>query len=460
MMRRVLSMLLLCVAHTSLLAAENHKRPRPSSTTIFDKDYIHPPSTYTVIVYMSAANDLWPFADRNIEQMKQVGSNEHLNILVHIDIRKPGYKKVTKRLFLQKNKTVQIGDAMCLDSGDEQTLIDTVKWAEDHFPAQYTFLTFWNHGSGDLNPLRWRVINPSTLFNYNPDNKLIELDRTIGFVEDYSTIDLIDRGICFDETTGNYLNDQKLKKALHEICAYRNGKKLDLIFFDACLMAGIGTAWLIHDFAHYMIASEELVLGTGADYAQVLLPLQSGTISPEEFGKHIVQCYKKTYGHLTNDYTQSAINLSKIDALANNINYLAELLIRGLDQQKNNSVKKALKESRNKFACTHFGEDEPNYLDLRHFYFNLLNHIKNIELENKTESFLLKENIKKNLEQGLTLINEIIIANVTGKNLKNAGGIYIYFPEKSIHPSFSLTEFAQNSTWMLFLTTYTNMQFQ
>lgn len=36
---------------------------------------------------MAADNDLRGFAGRNIQQMAQVGSNDNINILVHLDIR-------------------------------------------------------------------------------------------------------------------------------------------------------------------------------------------------------------------------------------------------------------------------------------------------------------------------------------------------------------------------------------
>ena len=216
-------------------------------------------------------------------------------------------------------------------------------------------------------------------------------------------------------------------------------------------MAGIGTAWLIHDFAHYMAASEELVLGTGADYMQVLEPLKNGTILPEEVCKHIVNCYEKTYHHITNDYTQSAINLSEVGSLINNINNFATLAIDMINNNHAQVIKKIINDSRNKFTCTHFGEDESNYIDLRHFYSNMLGHIKSMRLKNNNEIALYQHSLKNILENGLAILNKTVIANVAGKNLKKAGGIYIYFPNASIHQSFASTEFAQCTTWISFL---------
>lgn len=435
--------ILLLIGHSQLSArAERQTRKR-----------------WTILIYMAADNDLYPFADRNLEQMKQIGSNENVNILVHLDMHKPGAKKVTRRLFIQKNKAIQIGPDRVMDSGSEETLIDALKWAEDEFPSEYLAIDFWNHGSGDLNPTIGRTINPSQLFVYNPETKLIELDRTIGF------LDFIDsmikehkedcRGVCFDETTGNYLNDQKLKHGLEVACAYRGNRKIDVIIFDACLMAGTGTTWIMQSFADYMAASEEVVLGTGYEYDQLILPLTKNTTTPEEFAKHIVECYAKTYGKVTNDYTQSAIKLSEYAPLAENIDLLARLLISALQKQKNNSVKEALKQSRNKLSCTHF--DEPSYIDLRHFYKNLYKACDTMSCINTADNQLITA-IKQTLLAGLTILNRVVIANAAGQNLREAGGMSIYFPERKMHPSFTSTEFGQHNHWAQFLTYYLSLK--
>ncbi len=416
------------------------------------------PKKWTLLVYMAADNDLHLFVDRNLEQMKQIGSNDFITILVHLDIHRPGQKKVTKRLVIYKNKAVQIGEDLCMDSGDEQTLIDALQWAHRDFPADYFAIAFWNHGSGDLNPTSGRTINPSQLFTYNSHTKMIELDRSIGFLE------FIDasikkkkqeyRGVCFDESTGNYLNDQKLKKSLEEIYKLRN-KKIDLVFFDACLMAGMGTAYIVHPYAHYMVASEEAVLGTGADYSKILRPFNQESLTPEQFAAHIVDCYQKTYSKITNDYTQSAFNLEQFELLHKNINNLAILLLFSLQNQKNNSVKQLLRQSGNKLNCTYF--DEPGYKDLMHFYTNVLKNISSFELINKNETQDIKEQIIALIHEGIVQIKQIVIANTAGKNLKHAGGISIYLPDKVLHSSYKLTEFAKNNCWLAFLEYYLSL---
>lgn len=403
---------------------------------------------WTFLVYMAADNDLYLFADRNIEQLKRIGSNELVNILVHLDIRKPNTQKVTKRLCIQKNKVVQCGPDRCMDSGNHETLLDALLWAHQEYPSECLAIDFWNHGSGDLNPVINRSINPSQFFYFNPTTRMIELDRSIGFL-DY--LDMLNqsnqnqRGVCFDDSMGTYLDDAKLQKALSEFCAQR-GKKIDVIMFDACLMAGVGTAWVMQPFGSYMVASEEVALGPGYDYSLVLSGLAYSTPAPRAFAEHVVACYEKIYGKITQDYTQSAIDLEKYPKLAQNVSEVGDLLIQGLRLQYNNSFRYAIRQS---MLCVAF--NEPSYRDLGSFYLKLLNNIKQAQFVDATEGKKLIAELEQAIHEGIALIKDVVFANATGLRVKEAMGIYTYLPSKRIHQSYPATEFAKNSRWKNFL---------
>lgn len=429
-----------------------HRTSIISASILLSILFFHAPivskAKWTVVIYMAAANDLAPFADRNIEQMKLVGSNENLTILIHLDTAQKGMRKLTRRFIVQKNKLVQLGPDMAMDSGSAQTLISTIRWADVDFPADHLAVVFWNHGSGDLNPLVGRSLNPARLFMYNPKTNMVELDRSVGFMHYLDTILEPDqRGICFDETTQNYLNDQRLKHGLEVCYKERGNKKIDLIYFDACLMSGMGTAWIVQQFADYMVASEEVVLGTGANYALVLAPLRTYDISPREFAHHIVKCYDQIYSKITQDYTHSAIDLANFDELVIKIDTIAQLLIKAIDHQKNNTVRIAIKQSLGKFACTQF--DEPSYRDCYHFLQNIFNNSAAMQVDDIT----IINALRKEITECLEIIKRLVIANVAGRNLKGAQGISIYCPDRApLHPSYQHTEFAQyHQAWLQFL---------
>ena len=434
-----------------------------------ERAFTQPQKKWTIFIYIAADNDLYPFAYRNIAQMKQVGSNENVNILVHLDIRHSGQPKVTKRIYIEHDKIWQIGPDYVLDSGSDVTLFDSVNWALKDFPSDHFALVLWNHGSGDLNPILKKTINPSQLFTYNSETGLIELDRSIGFIDFVDQLALEEeekeaenrlanckRGICFDETNGTYLDDTKLMRAFTKIVKERHGKKIDIVLFDACLMAGTGTAHIMSQFADYMVASEEVVPGSGYNYQLLLQPLATGGISAEDFSKHVVASFYATYGKQTNDYTESALKLANFKNVSNNINTLAILLIDAIHKQKRNSVKQIIKKARSRQTCTYF--DEPSYIDLWNFYDNLLKQVDQISLNSKQETTEMIHALKHVLQEGLALIDALVISNVAGKNLAGAHGISIFFPEYTMpspsYQSYNSTEFAKNNSWPKFLQVY------
>ncbi len=408
---------------------------------------------WTIMVYMSADNDLRNFAVRNIKQMASIGSTEHINILVHLDIKISNNNKITRRYYIEKNKIIHLNAhddlSQSMDSGSPDTLISACRWGFTNFPADEYALIFWNHGCGILNPSRGYIFNPTNLFLFNPANNKFELDRTIGF------IDLIDRrfqqrGICWDDTTGNYLNNTKLVFALQTIKNdILKGKKISLLGFDACLMMMYEMATLTQEYADIMVGSCEVELGTGWAYDEVLAPFATQTITPKEFAQHIVNAYEIAYSNITEDFAQSAVSLSNVNKLKPIIHEIATLLTQALQQQKNNSVKKAIWLSHNKEFCTHF--DEPSYIDLHNLLSNLEKNIYLFQLTNTENENNIKNSLKISLKAGISCLERFIIANKVGKNLSSAKGVSIYFPERNIHPSYfsDLTH-----TWSAFLQQY------
>ncbi|MCL5436488.1 MAG: clostripain-related cysteine peptidase [Candidatus Dependentiae bacterium] len=420
--------------------------------------------TWTILVYMAADNDLYPFATQNLAQMHDIGSNDQLHLIVHLDLKEPNRRKVTRRLYVEKGRIIQIGPDAKLNSGSDETFANFTLWAIQNYPSEHLAIIFWNHGSGDLNPVLRKTVNPAYLFRYNPETNMIDLDRSIGFIE---FIDMISnnnepvapevgRGICFDETFRSYLDDEKLMRALGKICTARNGKKIDMVIFDACLMAGTGTAWIMSQFADYMVASEEVVLGPGYNYRLALAPFAAGNQDCKAVAQRIVACYEQTYQRITNDYTHSALDLAQYGAMCENIDSVANLLIEALAKQRDMSVKNVIRACRSRYMCTSF--DEPSYIDLLHLYENLINKLPDMRFVKKRSGETLRQNLLAKLREGVELSKQLIIANVRGINLAGAHGISIYFPEFKInnphHASYAQTEFAKHNSWLKFLQAY------
>ena len=99
-----------------------------------------------------------------------------------------------------------------------ETLSGFVRWGAENYPAKKYALVLWDHGGGSKT------------------------------------------GIFIDELFGgDYMRLDELGEALRS-----SGVHLEAVLFDACLMAGIETAYAISDSAEWMIASEEVVAGMGS----------------------------------------------------------------------------------------------------------------------------------------------------------------------------------------------------
>jgi len=420
--------------------------------------HIYLNSKTTFMCYIAADNDLYPFTNRNLTQMAQVGSNENVNIVIHLDMHKPGENKKSFRCLVEKNRILKVSNDMLTDSGNADTLIDFVKFCAKNYSADEYVLLLWNHGTGIIEPQIRKAVNPSKLFKKNEQTNLYELNRYIGFI-DYITQNFSDendnnhKGICFDDTYRTYITIDKLKYALDKIVNII-GKKLSILACDACLMSMIEVLSPIKNYADFFVGSQEVELGTGYNYNYVLSYFLNNKDAGENFAKHIVSSFEAAYKYITQDYTQSASRLYSLHLLENNIDKLAQKLIFGIQHQKYKTVREVIKLSKHKNFCTHF--DEPTYIDIDNFYFNLLKNIDKIQLDNKTNTDNFKKDLINIINEGRNAISHIVVKNVTGNNLKSAKGLSIYFPEYNIHKSYYNSEFANSTNWLNFIKTFIN----
>ena len=136
-----------------------------------------------------------------------------------------------------------------LNTGSTKTLVDFVQWAHHLFPAERYALVLWGHGSGhdDQNVYRadpW-IGKPRTAARL--------AQRRLGFFSGTRRSILEQgptRGYGYDDTAGDFLDNGELRKALLQVKEIL-GRKLDLLGFDACLMAMIEVAYQIHDLGQY-----------------------------------------------------------------------------------------------------------------------------------------------------------------------------------------------------------------
>ncbi|MCK4517385.1 hypothetical protein KAT92_01300, partial [Candidatus Babeliales bacterium] len=282
----------------------------------------------------------------------------------------------------------------------------------------------------------------------------------------------IHRGILFDTVNRTYLNNQGLTSALSFITKNILHKKFAIIGMDACLMAMFEIFYQIKDYADYSVSSEEVELAQGWNYTPFLHSLSQASISTEQLAQQIVKTFEDLYKDKTNFFTQSAVNLTQLDFLKQNIDNFVQS-VHACKQIDRTRIERAILKARN--MCLQFST--ACYVDLHSFYEELNKQLLSLEFElthftpnttypqnlprtlitTRTEANnnLLNSECYKNLKQsistGMQIINQIVVANVTSNYLSSAKGISIYFPQRSIDASYFKTRFANESLWVSFL---------
>jgi hypothetical protein len=415
-----------------------------------------PEKPTTVLVLVAARNDLDRFVRYNLSQLESIGTNHNITFLVDLHTIQKG-KAVSQRFIIYKNKLVQVGEEKEFDSGSPETLISACTWAFTNFPAEVKVLVLWNHGTGAIEPNYRVAVNPSNLYTFNPATNLIELDRTIGFLNYLQLCNTTEsRGICFDNVTKNYLTNHNIGEAL-KIVHQSLKSQLSIVSCDACLMACIETMCGIildpqNPVAKYFVGSQEVVLATGYPYSLVFGETARNPQTAEQLARHFVTKFAQSYHKITQDYTQSAVALDKLSPLYAAIDNVANLLIVGMKQEVNKSVRSLISISSDKGRCTCF--EEPSYKDMSHLFKNMRDLVPTVMLINGNETRTYREQLTAALTEALMLIKSAVIANASGKNLAQASGLSIYVPTQQIHSSYPHTDFGSTSVWTPMLELY------
>ncbi|MEM9385949.1 MAG: clostripain-related cysteine peptidase [Pseudomonadota bacterium] len=256
------------------------------------------PADWTVMIYMAADNNLEDAALIDLDEIEAGMPEQGVEIIVLIDRAKEYTESLgnwtdarilrmrpnQERGTLASEEIKRLGE---INTGDPRNLEKFIQYSVGNYPAKRYGLVMWDHGGG------WQ-----------------------GMADDE------DAG---DGQSHDNLSLPELRKALSS--AIPQGRKLDFIGFDMCLMAQVEIAYEVADFARFMVASQAVEPGYGWPYDVLLPAFAESTAGPKRLAQNIV----RRYGEHTEQAgervaTQSAIDLSKIeqvkgaiDALTNRI---------------------------------------------------------------------------------------------------------------------------------------------
>jgi hypothetical protein len=300
------------------------------------------PADWTIMVFMNGKNNLEPAALTNFLQMAQIGSTGRVNIIVELGRpQNTRYShaegdwtgvlrfRVTKGMHPVPSSAINPDDVRVrnADMGSGKTLADFVQWSEGSYPAKRNMLLIWNHGQG------WRLY----LANVKSSEKVMIASKYVTAVAANGKKPAAApadkpltggyRSVSFDDDTKHFLYNRDIEDSLH-------GQNLDVIGFDACLMAMMESAYAFRNIAKLMVASEELVPGDGWKYNSWLHDLVANSSMDETaLGKTLVQSYKSEYGD-TGNMTLSAVDLTKVKDASQSLTNLSSAVTAKLESEE------------------------------------------------------------------------------------------------------------------------------
>lgn len=411
---------------------------------------------WAFMVYMAGDNGKRPMTDlqaygwRNIADMAKIGSTADVAVVVQYDTLDE--QQFTPRFYIDRSS--QAGQLIekipPVNTGDPKNLTEFIVWAESHYPAERYALILWNHGTGwkedDIYArYRERVERAIRGGETRGRNRGAHLLRRVLFLSTVGEIMSIEddktRGICYDDSSMSFLDNQALAIALHD-AESQTGQRLSVLGMDACLMSMIEVGYQVRGCTEYMVGSQEVELAEGWPYEDILKDLvKTPGMSPLALSKVIVDRFGEYYmgrgrsgGWIS---TQSAVDLRALPETFRKVNALAELATNAFD--KDVKIEIALGRAKQRVECFEDGD----FADLRH-----LAQLMRSEYNGTSQVTELALDLVEHLQVGVS--GGPIVANFHGLGRPNANGLSIYFPPRGYSAYYDRQEFAHGG-WSKFV---------
>jgi len=240
----------------------------------------HTPETkpYTIMIYMNGSDLETDFAAGTtdlIEILESGLDSRNANVIILT-----GGTKRWQNDVIPANECIiweaadgwlhEVTSMGMVNMGEPSTLRDFILYGLENYPAKKYGLIMWDHGGGSI----------------------------AGFGHDEK----------FDDGS---LTLQDMQKSFEEAGLREN--KLEFLGYDACLMATVEMAIIAADYAHVLIASEDLEPGDGWDYVFLSALNKDPNMDGFTLGKYIVDTFMDFYGQDSDELLSlSVVDLSKV----------------------------------------------------------------------------------------------------------------------------------------------------
>jgi hypothetical protein len=282
---------------------------------------------WTMLVYIAADNDLAQWADSDLVEMEQYGSDANISVVVQID--KPSIG--AQRLLVGQGSSLPIQDLGITDMCSWETLSDFLAWGISSFPADNYLVILWDHGTG------WTAMP----------------NRSFGT----------------DWSSGNVLSiaNGDFRKALATAYEYTD-QRIDLFVFDACLMQQIEVAFELRPYARVLLAPQSVMPLAGLRYDEILQDLHANpTIAATDIAHAIIRSTVDNYRDVQ-PVAISAINLQGINDIRK---YLARLAQRFMLIPPNQALKDLRSTIQTIPAIGCIPDSTDDFVDLGDFLFGI-----------------------------------------------------------------------------------------
>ncbi|MDO4538216.1 MAG: clostripain-related cysteine peptidase [Coriobacteriales bacterium] len=246
--------------------------------------------TCTIFLYMCGSNleSEQGIASKNIDELLKANVPSNVRVVLqtggstewkshNISANK------LQRYEVRNHKLELIEEQANASMGEGSTLRDFISWGASNYWSDRNMLVLWDHGSKSADKICFDS-------NYN-----------------YSALDSIE--------IKNVLAGVKLPSTY------------DMVIYDACFMATVDNAYLMHDYADYMVASQEMVPSGGLDYEALVN--DCGVYDTDELGQHICDAYFQKCENNGKQATAeiSLMNLSQTEKFVKSLDKLCTELV-------------------------------------------------------------------------------------------------------------------------------------
>lgn len=354
---------------------------------------------WTVLVYSMADTDLEPFMVEDVNEAGLVGSSEGLQVRALVD-RNPAYGRrplldqgdwVGGRVLdlTAPGTTEVVADLGDVNTADPQVLADFVAQGIADHPAEHYALILSDHGAG------WPGLGP-------------------------------DESAAYDVLTLEELVDG-IGTGLEEAGVDR----LDLLGFDACLMAGYEVASAVAPLADRMVASQELEPGHGWDYRALQVLADEPGTDADGLGSALIDGFER---QALEAGTQAEITLSMVD-----LTRMAELdaAVAAFAEEVSTTPEAAPVVGRAEVSVLSFGKSPDPAQD---------SHLSDLGLLASTVGQEVPA-LGEPAEALAAVLDEVVLDSVAGPATADATGLSVYLPPAEALLDEGYAEVDSASAW-------------